>query len=102
MTARCQIPAVYRILHPEKVNRQQMTFTKQQSAFPFRRGLTENVYWKNKKESNGNIAFIKRLIGQIEKESLCHYLIILVINAEDIGGDSASELTQRLNLQVKL
>ena len=52
-------------------------------------------------EANKKIASVKHLLEQIEKDSLCSYLLVLALDADEVAGDAATELVQYLNTKAK-
>ena len=54
------------------------------------------------KETDNKIASIENLLDQIEKDSLCRYLVVLGVDADEEGGDSATELIRRLESRAGL
>ena len=52
-------------------------------------------------EANKKIASVKHLLEQIEKDSLCSYLFVLALDADEVAGNAATELVQYLNTKAK-
>jgi glycosyltransferase involved in cell wall biosynthesis len=44
---------------------------------------------------------IDKLLDSIEEDTLCRYLVVLAIDAEDEGGDGATQIKQRLESRLK-
>jgi glycosyltransferase involved in cell wall biosynthesis len=53
------------------------------------------------KEADEKIASIERLLGQIEEDSLCRYLVVLGIDADEICSDAASRLIRHLQTRAE-
>lgn len=47
------------------------------------------------------ISSIKKLLGEIEKDQLCHYVLVLGIDADERNSKSASMIIQHLNKHMK-
>jgi glycosyltransferase involved in cell wall biosynthesis len=54
------------------------------------------------KEANDKIASVERLLGQIEEDSICRYLVVLAIDTDEEDGNPSIELAQRISSRPRL
>ena len=63
-------------------------------------GVLLTLHIGSGKAAEDKIASIARLLDQIEQDSLCRYILVLGIDADEADSDAASKLIQRLNDRV--
>lgn len=59
-------------------------------------GILLTLRLGSSEEANEKILSIDNLLDQLEQDSLCRYLVVLGIDADEVGGNAAEELIRRL------